>query len=141
LRATVPNSDVFVLRGAGLALLAAGSYQWSPAKWACLKHCQSPLDFLMQHWRDGMAGGGRMGLIHGLYCFGCCWGLMTILFVMGVMHLGWMAAIGAIILLEKLIPHRHWIPKAVGAVFVVVGIFVLINPSLLYFLSSEVVIR
>jgi predicted metal-binding membrane protein len=95
---------------------------------------------MIEHWSPGIRGAARMGVVHGLYCFGCCWGLMTILFIMGVMHLGWMAAIGAIILLEKLLPTRIWIVKASGAVFVLLGLLVLIRPSVLSALSSQVVL-
>ena len=138
LRASVSNADVLVLRTAGFTLLAAGLYQWSPSKWACLKHCQNPLHFIIEHWSPGLRAAARTGVVHGLYCIGCCWGLMTILFVMGVMHLGWMAGIGAIILLEKLLPTRIWIVKASGAVFVLLGLLVLIRPSVLSALSSQV---
>jgi predicted metal-binding membrane protein len=79
-----------------------------------------------------------MGASHGMYCFFCCWGLMMILFVMGVMHLGWMAAIGALILLEKLIPAGRFIPQVIGVVFVVLGIIATLFPKLLLDLSSEI---
>jgi predicted metal-binding membrane protein len=82
-----------------------------------------------------------MGVIHGLYCFGCCWGLMTILFVMGIMHLGWMAGVGAIILLEKLLPGHKWITQVVGALFAVMGFAVLVRPSVLLHLSSQILIQ
>ena len=141
LRASVPQADALVLRSAGLALVASGWYQFSPSKLVCLRHCQNPLQFVMQHWKDGRIGAARMGVVHGLYCFGCCWGLMTILFVMGVMHLGWMAAIGAIILLEKILPRRQWITKGVGAVFIALGGVVLMRPGILLRLSSQIMIR
>jgi predicted metal-binding membrane protein len=139
-RQAVFNADVVVLRTAGIALILAGIYQWTRLKQACLKHCQSPLHFIAEHWRDGRLGALRMGAEHGIYCFGCCWGLMTILFVMGVMHLGWMAAIGAIILLEKAVPGRRWIPITIGAIFILVGLVVTIFPDVLTQLSRHVVI-
>jgi predicted metal-binding membrane protein len=120
-----------ILRIAGGALALAGLYQLSPLKRSCLRHCQNPFDFLSHHWRDGRAGAFRMGIDHGLYCFGCCSGLMVILFVMGVMHLGWMAGIGAIILLEKLIPSQKWFPTAVGMTFTAFGLLVILFPRLL----------
>jgi predicted metal-binding membrane protein len=81
-----------------------------------------------------------MGAVHGIYCAGCCWGLMIILFVMGVMHLGWMAAIGALILLEKVAPSRKWIRYAIGTVFVIVGTIVMLFPNVLSGLSSYVLL-
>ena len=94
----------------------------------------------MEHWHDGRIGAMRMGAVHGIYCFGCCWGLMLILFVMGLMHLGWMAGVGALILIEKLMPSRKWIPKAVGAAFVIVGTVVALFPETLSRLSSQVIL-
>jgi predicted metal-binding membrane protein len=138
LREMLPGSDLFVLRAAGCALVLSGLYQWSSLKRACLKHCQNPLNFVVEHWHDGNLGAFRMGASHGMYCFFCCWGLMMILFVMGVMHLGWMAAIGALILLEKLVPAGRFIPQVIGAVFVVLGIIATFFPTLLLELSSEI---
>jgi predicted metal-binding membrane protein len=140
LRSTLHASETIVLRIAGLALFLSGLYQWSRLKRACLKHCQSPLHFISEHWHDGRLGALRMGGAHGIYCCGCCWGLMVILFVMGVMHLGWMAAIGALILLEKIVPSGKWISHAIGAVFVIVGIIVMLLPGALLRLSSQVVL-
>ncbi|MBI4695020.1 MAG: DUF2182 domain-containing protein [Gammaproteobacteria bacterium] len=91
-------------RAAGTILIAAGLYQFTPFKSACLSHCQSPLGFLLGHWRDGTAGAFRMGLAHGRYCLGCCAALMAVMFAGGVMSLGTMAAVSAIILLERLLP-------------------------------------
>jgi len=138
LRNTFPGANPMVLRAAGLALTISGLYQWSSLKRACLKHCQNPLHFVMEHWHDGRFGALRMGAAHGIYCFGCCWGLMLILFVMGVMNLGWMAAIGVLILLEKLVPPRRWISDTIGALFVAVGIIVALFPAALPQLSSHV---
>ena len=89
--------------GGGL-LIAAGVYQWTPVKEACLKHCKAPLHFLAQYWRPGVGGAFRMGLHHGLYCIGCCWVIMGLLFVGGVMNLLWVAALSIFVLLEKLVP-------------------------------------
>ncbi len=94
----------------------------------------------MEHWHDGRIGAMRMGAAHGIYCFGCCWGLMVILFVMGLMHLGWMAAVGALILIEKLMTSSKWIPKAIGAAFVIVGTVVALFPETLSRLSSQVIL-
>jgi predicted metal-binding membrane protein len=137
LRLSFPGSEAIVLRAAGLVLVFSGLYQWSRLKRACLKHCQSPLHFVTEHWHDGLTGAVRMGAAHGIYCCGCCWGLMLILFVMGVMHLGWMAAIGALILLEKVI-RAGWISHAIGAVFVAIGLVVMLFPAALPRLSKYV---
>jgi predicted metal-binding membrane protein len=89
----------------GAVLLgAAGVYQLTPAKDACLRHCRSPALFLAEHWRPGLAGALRMGLEHGAWCLGCCWILMALLFVGGVMNLLWVAAIALFVLLEKALP-------------------------------------
>jgi len=140
MRSHIPGSQGTVLRAAGCALIVSGIYQCTWLKRACLKHCQSPLHFVMEHWHDGNIGSLRMGIAHGLYCFGCCWGLMVILFVMGIMHLGWMAAIGALILVEKILPSGKWIPNAIGAAFVLVGAVVVLFPETLSRLSSQVLL-
>ena len=82
-----------------------------------------------------------MGAHHGIYCFGCCWGLMLVLFTMGVMHLGWMAAISVLILAEKLTPSATWVPKLAGSVLVAMGAVVVLNPDLLSSMSSYVTLR
>jgi predicted metal-binding membrane protein len=86
----------------GSLLIIAGLYQWAPLKEFCLKHCQMPLAFIAHHWRAGRSGALQMGAEHGVYCVGCCWALMLLLFVGGVMNLLWVAAIGVFVLLEKL---------------------------------------
>jgi predicted metal-binding membrane protein len=139
-RTSIPDADSAVLRGAALCLILSGIYQWSPFKRACLTHCQNPFDFVSEHWHDGFLGAARMGFHHGLYCFGCCWGLMLVLTIMGIMHLGWMAAIGAVILLEKLLPGQNWIPRASGALFILAGMGVFIFPQLLAQFSSQVLL-
>ena len=89
---------------AGILLLLAGAYQLSPLKAACLDHCRSPLAFLMQGWRPGWRGAMRLGMRHGLYCLGCCWALMLLLFVAGVMNLAWIAVLAVVVIVEKLAP-------------------------------------
>ena len=89
--------------GSGL-LIGAGLYQVTPIKRACLKHCRSPAHFLSEHWRAGVTGAFRMGLEHGVFCLGCCWVLMGLLFVGGVMNLLWIAAIATFVFAEKVIP-------------------------------------
>ncbi len=85
----------------GAILIAAGAYQLTPAKGACLRHCQSPLGFLLANWREGARGALQMGLRHGSFCLGCCWALMCVLFAVGVMNLVWVGALTAFILLEQ----------------------------------------
>jgi len=102
-------------------LITAGVYQWTDLKHRCLKHCQSPLNFLLNEWRDGHAGAFVMGLRHGLYCLGCCWALMGLLFITGVMNLLWVALIGIFVLVEKLVPFERWIERGVGGVLVAWG--------------------
>ena len=97
-----------------LLLMAAGVYQWTPLKNACLRHCRMPLQFLLTCWQDGTAGAFFMGLRHGIYCLGCCWLLMTVLFAVGVMNLAWIAALSVFVLVEKIIPRGLWVAKAVG---------------------------
>ena len=133
-------SDSTILRIAGIGLIVAGIYQWTQLKLACLRHCQTPLHFIMNHWHDGRSGAVRMGATHALYCFGCCWGLMLVLFVMGVMHLGWMAIIGAVILLERLSAESSWIPRVSGSVMIVIGTVALIFPETLTRFSSQITI-
>ncbi|HEX6013178.1 MAG TPA: DUF2182 domain-containing protein [Geminicoccaceae bacterium] len=98
----------------GLLLVAAGLYQLTPLKHACLEHCRSPAHFLSRHWRSGPAGALRMGMEHGAFCVGCCWFLMLLLFVGGVMNLAWIAGLAAFVLLEKTVPAGHWLARAAG---------------------------
>lgn len=110
---------------AGAVLVAAGIYQWSPLKYACLRHCQSPIGFLFGHWKDGLTGALRMGLHHGLYCVGCCWLLMLLLFVVGVMNLAWVAGIAVYVLAEKVIPVGPRLARAAGIAVTVWGVLLL----------------
>jgi predicted metal-binding membrane protein len=105
----------------GTVLAAAGIFQWTPLKGACLRHCRTPLGFILTEWRDGNLGAYRMGLQHGLYCVGCCWLLMALLFVAGVMNLWWVAAIAAFVLLEKVIPAGPWVARATGVLLFLWG--------------------
>lgn len=111
--------------GAGL-LIAAGVFQLTPLKNACLSHCRSPFQFFMSHWRAGRLGALRMGLHHGWYCLGCCWALMGLLFFGGVMNLLWIAAITAFVLLEKVLPRGPIAGKVTGYAMIAVGSVVLI---------------
>jgi predicted metal-binding membrane protein len=107
----------------GLLLVTAGIYQWLPVKNRCLVHCQAPLAFLTQRWRPGVRGGFSMGASHGAFCVGCCWLLMLLLFVLGVMNLFWIAALAAIVLLEKLLPQGLIAGRLVGLGAMVWGIY------------------
>lgn len=97
-------------------LLAAGAYQFSPLKAACLSHCRSPAEFLSRHWRPHAFGALRLGAMHGAYCVGCCWVLMALLFVGGAMNLVWIAALSFLVLVEKLMPPGRWLGRGVGLV-------------------------
>lgn len=105
----------------GALLMAAGAFQWTSAKQACLRNCRSPLGFLISEWRDGAGGACRMGLVHGVFCVGCCWLLMLLPFAAGVMNLGWMLAITIYVILEKAFPLGHQIARAGGAALVGYG--------------------
>ena len=107
----------------GLLLIAAGVYQWLPIKYSCLARCRAPLSFVMEHggFQAHAAGSVRLGLQHGLYCIGCCWALMALLFVGGVMNLLWIAALMVFVLLEKLVPGWRYFSWASGLAAVVLG--------------------
>jgi predicted metal-binding membrane protein len=103
-----------VILGAAL-LLAAGVYQLTPPKYACLKHCRSPLFFISHHWRPGDWGALRMGVEHGAFCTGCCWFLMALLFYGGVMNLFWIIGLALLVLVEKVAPAGQWVGRIMGA--------------------------
>jgi predicted metal-binding membrane protein len=107
---------------ASAVLIAAGLYQLSPWKGACLAHCRSPAQFLGRHWRRGAAGAVRLGMFHGMYCLGCCWALMALLFVGGVMNFAWIAALTLIVGIEKLVPRGDLFAKAVGVALIGWGV-------------------
>ena len=109
----------------GGLLIAAGVFQWTPLKHACLKSCRSPLSFLMSEWRNGARGAFVMGLRHGSYCLGCCWMLMALLFVAGVMNLFWVALIAFLVMLEKMTVRGELLSRATGAVLVIAGVGVM----------------
>jgi len=108
---------------AALLLLVAGIFQWTPYKYACLHRCRSPLSFLLNRWRPGSSGALQMGVEHGTYCLGCCWALMTLLFVAGVMNLLWIAVLAVLVLVEKVAPAGHYLSRMAGVVFVIWGIW------------------
>jgi predicted metal-binding membrane protein len=112
---------------AGGLLLAAGVYQWLPAKRTCLSHCRSPLGFFATEWREGTGGALVMGIRHGSFCVGCCWLLMALLFVAGVMNLLWVATIAAFVLVEKLMPGAARLGRAAGALLILWGLWLLVR--------------
>ena len=114
---------------AGVAIVAAGLYQLTPFKRVCLTHCRSPLDFFLGSWREGPAGALRMGMHHGLYCVGCCWGLMLVLFAVGVMSLFWMTLIAVSIGAEKVFRSGHRLAPLIGIIFIILGAWIAIAPT------------
>ncbi len=110
----------------GVLLIAAGAWQLTPLKQACLKHCRSPLHFITHGWRKGHLGALRMGLEHGAFCLGCCWFLMGLLFYGGVMNLYWVAGLALFVLLEKTIPVGHWLGRVTGGGLIAWGCYMIV---------------
>lgn len=107
----------------GILLIAAGIYQWTPLKQACLAHCRSPFDFLTRHWSRGPF---RAGLYHGLFCLGCCWMLMALLFTFGLMNLLWIAALALLVLIEKVLPIGGLMSHFTGVALIAWGVGVVV---------------
>ena len=114
---------------AGGAVAAAGLYELTPLKDVCLRHCRTPLHFVLHGWRAGRLGAVRMGGEHGFWCVGCCWGLMLALFALGVMSLFWMAAIGAVIFAEKVLPFGGRLTRLLALAFVALGLWIALDPG------------
>jgi predicted metal-binding membrane protein len=114
---------------AGIAIGAAGLYQLTPFKRVCLTHCRSPLDFFLASWREGPTGALRMGIHHGLYCVACCWGLMLVLFAVGVMSLFWMALIAVLIFVEKVFRFGPRLAPVFGIILIALGLWIAIAPA------------
>jgi predicted metal-binding membrane protein len=114
-------------RVGGAVLIAAGLYQWTPLKDVCLAKCRSPFQFILQlgGFRRDALGSVLLGLRHGAYCVGCCWVLMALLFVGGVMNVLWIALLALLVLVEKLVPFGRWIARAAGVAFVAAGAWLL----------------
>ncbi len=124
----VPMLGILRSTAAGAAvLIAAGLYQWTAAKDACLAECRSPGAFLARHFRPGAAGALRLGLIHGAYCVGCCWLLMALLFAAGVMNLALVAALTLLVAAEKLLPYGRMLARFGGALLIVAGVALLLR--------------
>jgi predicted metal-binding membrane protein len=109
-----------------VVLITAGVYQLSPLKNICLAHCRTPTSFLSRHWRPRALGALRLGAMHGGYCVGCCWLLMALLFVGGVMNLTWIAALAILVLIEKVLPPGQWVGRGVGIALIVWGVATLV---------------
>jgi predicted metal-binding membrane protein len=116
--------------GVALILLAAGGFQFSPLKRACLRVCRSPLGFLLGHWRAGLRGSLALGWSHAVFCLGCCWALMVVLVAAGAMGLAWVLLITAVVSAEKLLPAGEWIARATGGGLVLLGAAVALRPDL-----------
>ena len=124
LMSSMMGESVSIYLGGGL-LIAAGLFQLSPLKYVCLKHCRSPLSFLTNDWREGSWGAFNMGLRHGAFCLGCCWMLMGLLFVLGIMNLIWIAALAAFVLLEKVAPAGQYVGMTAGILLIIWGVLLI----------------
>jgi len=118
---TGPSMTLDSRPGEAAVLIAAGLYQLSPIKGACLRQCRAPAQFISRHWRPRWTGALRLGLLHGAYCVGCCWLLMALLFVGGVMNLLYVVAIALLVAIEKLAPRGQWIGQVTGLALIVWG--------------------
>ena len=121
---TGPSMAFSSPRAQAAVLIAAGVYQLSPLKSACLGQCRSPAQFISRHWRPGSSGALRLGVLHGAYCVGCCWLLMALLFVGGVMNLLWVVALAVLVAIEKLVPGGVWLGRAVGVALLLWGAWI-----------------
>jgi predicted metal-binding membrane protein len=113
-------------RLAGITFLLAAAYEFSPLKNRCLTQCGSPLSFITVHWRPGIAGALRMGIVHGAFCVGCCWALMLLLFVAGVMNLLWVALLAVLVLVQKVLPHQRATTLVTGGAMLVAGVSLMV---------------
>jgi predicted metal-binding membrane protein len=111
----------------GIILIAAGLFQFSPLKNTCLRNCRSPIGFIHQYWKDGKAGALRMGIQNGIYCLGCCWILMILLFVSGIMNILWIAIITLFVVIEKMLPSAKIMSSISGISLIVFGIIILLQ--------------
>jgi predicted metal-binding membrane protein len=128
----IAHESAWVARAGGGVLVLAGLYQYTHWKMACLKACRSPLSFLMTHdFGSGLRGAFRVGVSHGLYCLGCCWALMAVLFVVGLMNLAWMAGVAIVFLAEKNWRRGVGLTYVVGAAVALLGIAIIVHPALL----------
>jgi predicted metal-binding membrane protein len=126
-----PDLAMIAPRIGGAVIVAAGIYQLTPLKQACLSKCRTPTQFVLTSWRDGLLGTFRMGLGHGTYCLGCCWLLFVILFPLGIMNVAAMALVALLVLAEKTLPVGRRISQLVGVALVTVGLAIVLVPGLL----------
>jgi predicted metal-binding membrane protein len=126
-----PDLAMIAPRIGGAVIVAAGIYQLTPLKQACLAKCRTPTQFVLTSWRDGVGGAFRMGLAHGIYCLGCCWLLFVILFPLGIMNVAATALVALLVLAEKTLPIGRRISQLVGVVLVAVGLAIVVAPGLL----------
>jgi predicted metal-binding membrane protein len=110
-------------------LVVAGAYELTPLKTACLRHCRSPMHFVLGGWRNGIGGALRMGAEHGAYCVGCCWGVMVVLFGLGVMSIAWMAAVAGLIFAQKILPYGDRLTRVFALAFVATGAWIAAAPG------------
>lgn len=115
------SNDVF----SGILLMVTGFYQWSPLKKKCLQLCRTPLNMLTTQWREGISGAITLGFKHGQYCLGCCWFLMALLFVTGVMNLKWILVLTLLVMVEKCLPRGDVFSKYLGCFLIVLGLVLL----------------
>jgi len=123
-RLSVAGREAWAPIALGTVLILAGIYQFTPLKRVCLRQCQSPVGFVMTHWRDGHRGALRMGVVHGAYCLGCCWALFAVLVATGVMSLAWMLLLTLVVAAEKLLPPGPRLPQVIGTGFLLAGVLV-----------------
>jgi predicted metal-binding membrane protein len=123
-RLAAPERAIWAPLALGATLVAAGLYQFTPAKRVCLSHCRSPFGFVVRHWRDGRAGALAMGFRHGAYCLGCCWALFAVLVAAGVMSLAWMLLLTLVVFAEKVLPQGPRAAAVVGVALVALGLLV-----------------
>ena len=114
---------------AGATLVVAAAYQLTPLKTVCLRHCRSPLGFLLGHWRDGLSGALSMGVRHGAWCLGCCWALMASLFALGVMSIVWMAFVAGLIAAEKTLPWGRAVTYGTAVILLALGVLLVAVPD------------
>jgi len=111
----------------GGLLAIAGAYQFTPIKNACLRHCRTPVQFVLGHWKPGCTGAFKMGLLHGTFCLGCCWFLMVLLFVGGAMNMLWIGGLAVYVLIEKYLPHGPIMGKVTGLLLLISGVVIIVN--------------
>ena len=122
-----PSLTFVSTRLAGLAFLLAAAYEFSPLKNRCLTQCSSPIGFITSHWRPGILGAIRMGVSHGVFCVGCCWALMLLLFTAGVMNLLGVAVLAVLVLVQKVLPHPRVATTVAGTAMAVVGLVLVLR--------------